>query len=117
VVAEARRRTGVLLVAMHCASTWHPGAGPDDDGDADPDAGEIVETEAFGHPVELRVTLVNTAELSQLARAAGLPPGGWRERAPYPGEYPTRRVYLWSGPHQPQHVSPESWLPRPAGPG
>lgn len=115
-LAEFRRAlapAGVLLVAMHCAHTWHPDAGPDDDGDA----GEIVETKAFGHPVELRVTLVNTWELSQLARAAGLPSGGWYERPPYPGEYPSYRVYLWSGPHQPQHVNPQPWLPRSPGPG
>jgi SAM-dependent methyltransferase len=114
-LAEFRRAlepTGTLLVAMHSATTWSPedGFSPDDG-----PAGEIVETEAFGHPVELRVTLVYMAELTQLAGDAGLPSITCTERAPYPGEYPTRRIYAWSGPHEPRHVSPEPWLRRSPG--
>jgi SAM-dependent methyltransferase len=94
-LAEFRRAlapTGVLLIAMHAGITWNQEreSGPGD-------AGEIVETAAFGHPVELRVTLVATTELSRMAGDARLPSIGWHERPPYPGEYPTQRVYLWSG--------------------
>jgi hypothetical protein len=52
----------------------------------------------FGHPVELRVTLVHPRELSRMARDAGLPDIGWQQRPPFPAEYPTQRAYLWSGP-------------------
>jgi SAM-dependent methyltransferase len=97
-LAEFRRAlapAGVLLLAMHSGTTWSPDTGlrPDDG-----EAGEIVEAQAFGHPVELRVTLVYRAELTRMARAAGLPSISSGERAPYPGEYPTRRIWLWSGP-------------------
>jgi SAM-dependent methyltransferase len=95
-LAEFRRAlkpAGTLLLAMHA-----PVAGSPDDGPGQGDAGEIVEREAFGHPVEVRVTLVTTRELSRMAADAGLPDIGSRERPPYPGEYPTQRVYLWSGP-------------------
>jgi SAM-dependent methyltransferase len=95
-LAEFRRAlkpTGVALIAMHCATPFFLEDGPDEG-----DAGELVETEAFGHPVEVRVTLVTTRELSQMAREAGLTDIGWHEREPYPTEYPTQRVYLWSGP-------------------
>ena len=116
-LAEFRRAlapTGTLLVAMHSATTWSPehGFSPDDG-----EAGEIVEAQAFGHPVEVRVTLVYMAELTQLAGDAGLPSIGGTERAPYPGEYPTRRIYVWGGPNEPEHVNPEPWLRRPADPG
>jgi SAM-dependent methyltransferase len=116
-LAEFRRAlapTGTLLVAMHSATTWSPESGfsPDDG-----EAGEIVETQAFGHPVELRVTLVYMAELSQMVDDAGLPSISCGERAPYPGEYPTRRVHVWSGPNEPEHVNPEPWLGQSAEPG
>jgi SAM-dependent methyltransferase len=116
-LAEFRRAlapTGTLLVAMHSATTWSPESGfsPDDG-----EAGEIVETQAFGHPVELRVTLVYMAELSQMVGDAGLPSISCGERAPYPGEYPTRRVHVWSGPNEPEHVNPEPWLGQSAEPG
>jgi SAM-dependent methyltransferase len=94
-LAEFRRAlkpAGVLLVAMHSAITGSP------DGPGEGEAGEIVEAQAFGHPVEVRVTLVTTRELSRMAADAGLPGIGSHERPPYPGEYPTQRVYLWSGP-------------------
>jgi SAM-dependent methyltransferase len=97
-LAEFRRAlapTGVLLLAMHAGTTWSPDAGlrPDDG-----EAGEIVEARAFGHPAELRVTLVYLAELTRMVGAAGLPSISCGERAAYPGEYPTRRIWLWSGP-------------------
>jgi SAM-dependent methyltransferase len=106
-LAEFRRAlapAGALLVAMHSATTWSPeaGFGPDDG-----EAGEIVEAEAFGHPVELRVTLIYPAELTRMAGEAGLPSVTCCERAPYPGEYPTRRAYAWSGPDEPEHLNPE----------
>jgi SAM-dependent methyltransferase len=105
-LAEFRRAlapTGTLLVAMHSATTWSPedGFSPDDG-----EAGEIVETHAFGHPVEVRVTLVYMAELTGMAGDAGLPSISCTERPPYPGEYPTRRIYVWSGPSEPEHLSP-----------
>jgi hypothetical protein len=94
-LAEFRRALapgGVLLIAMHGATAGSPDGGLDEG-----DAGELVEAQAFGHPVELRVTLVHARELSRMARDAGLPDVGWRQRPPYPAEYPTQRVYLWSG--------------------
>jgi SAM-dependent methyltransferase len=116
-LAEFRRAlapTGSLLLAMHSATTWSPERGFSAD---DGEAGEIVEAAAFGHPVELRVTLIYMPELTQMVGDAGLPSISCAERAPYPGEYPTRRVYVWSGPNEPEHLNPEPWLHRSADPG
>ncbi|HEX5290185.1 MAG TPA: class I SAM-dependent methyltransferase [Streptosporangiaceae bacterium] len=109
-LAEFRRvlkPTGTLLLAMHSATTWSPEHGFSAD---DGPAGEIVETAAFGHPVELRVTLVYMAELTGMVGDAGLPSISCGERAPYPREYPTRRIWVWSGPNEPEHLNPGPWL-------
>lgn len=69
---------GSLLVAMHGG------------------AGEIGSAQAFGHPVEVRVTLVSMAELIAAAEAAGLVADWQQSRDPYPAEHPTPRLYLWA---------------------
>jgi SAM-dependent methyltransferase len=69
---------GVLLIAMHGGS------------------GEAGSAQAFGHPVEFRATLVSMAEISAAAAAAGLTVEWQQERAPYPAEYPTPRLYAWA---------------------
>jgi hypothetical protein len=79
-LAEFRRvlaPAGSLLVAMHGGT------------------GERGSTEAFGHPVELRMTLVTLAEITALIQAAGLTVTWSQERDPYPGEI-TQRLYLWA---------------------
>lgn len=48
----------------------------------------------FGHPVEIRTTLVGLDELTDLVTGAGLDVLRRYERAPYPGEYPSLRLYV-----------------------
>lgn len=59
-------------------------------------AGEIGSGEAFGFPVPVRATLVTLDEITGLAESAGLVIRERHERAPYPGEYPSQRLYLWA---------------------
>jgi SAM-dependent methyltransferase len=80
-LAEFRRVLapgGSLLAAMHGG------------------AGELDSAQAFGHSNPLRATLVSLAELVTMARAAGLAVDWQHERAPYPGEHATPRLYLWA---------------------
>jgi SAM-dependent methyltransferase len=79
-LAEFRRvlvPAGSMLIAMHGGT------------------GERGSTEAFGHPVELRMTLVTLDEITALIQAAGLTVAWSQERDPYPGEI-TQRLYLWA---------------------
>jgi hypothetical protein len=59
-------------------------------------AGETGSDAAFGFPVPVRATLVSLEEITAMAEAAGFTVKERHERAPYPGEYPSRRVYLWA---------------------
>ena len=80
-LAEFRRvlRPGAgLLTAMH-------GGGGETGSDA-----------AFGLPVQIRATLVTLDEIAGMAESAGLAIRERHERAPYPGEYPSPRLYLWA---------------------
>lgn len=80
-LAEFRRVLapgGSLLLAMHGGS------------------GVIGSNQAFGHPVEVRVTLVSLAELTGLVTAAGLTVDWEQERDPYRAEHPTKRLYIWA---------------------
>jgi SAM-dependent methyltransferase len=113
-LAEFRRALapgGSLLIAMHGPVIGEGGAatagrarGPDEGGPdagdpagtAGPDPGEFVRAQAFGHPVELRATLVTHAELTVALRAAGLSVRWSQERGPDPGEMATRRIYAWA---------------------
>jgi len=51
---------------------------------------------AFGFPVPVRATLVSPGEIAAMAQAAGFTIRERQERAPYPGEYPSQRLYLWA---------------------
>jgi SAM-dependent methyltransferase len=80
-LAEFRRVLapgGALLLAMHGGT------------------GEAGSREAFGHPVEVRATLVAPDELAATAAAAGFAVRERHARDPYPGEYPSQRLYLWA---------------------
>jgi SAM-dependent methyltransferase len=80
-LAEFRRVLapgGALLAAMHGGS------------------GEIGSEAAFGLPVPVRATLVSLDEIAAMAESAGLAVRERHERAPCPGEYPSRRLYLWA---------------------
>jgi SAM-dependent methyltransferase len=80
-LAEFRRVLrpgGALLAAMHGG------------------AGETGSDAAFGFPVPVRATLVSLEEMTAMAESAGFTIRERHERAPYPGEYPSRRVYLWA---------------------
>ena len=72
------RPGGALLAAMHGGT------------------GETGSDAAFGLPVPVRATLVSLDELTAMAESAGFTIRERHERAPYPGEYPSRRVYLWA---------------------
>lgn len=77
--AEMRRVLapgGLALVSMHGGT------------------GEIGADEWFGHPVSVRVTLVEPDELAGLVTDAGLTRVTQHERPPYPGEYPSQRLYV-----------------------
>ena len=80
-LAEFRRVLtpgGALLAAMHGGT------------------GEIGSDAAFGFPVQVRATLVSPDEIAGMAEAAGFAIRERHERAPYPGEYPSPRLYLWA---------------------
>jgi SAM-dependent methyltransferase len=80
-LAEFRRVLGpggALLMAMHGG------------------AGETGSDAAFGFPVPVRATLVSLDEITGLAESAGFTVLERHERAPYPGEYPSQRIYLWA---------------------
>jgi SAM-dependent methyltransferase len=80
-LAEFRRVLspgGALLAAMHGG------------------AGETGSDEAFGLPVPVRATLVSLDEITAMTESAGLKIRERHERAPYPGEYPSQRLYLWA---------------------
>jgi SAM-dependent methyltransferase len=78
-LAEFRRALtpgGSLLAAMHGGT------------------GEIGSDAAFGFPVQVRATLVLPDEIAGMAESAGFAVRERHERAPYPGEYPSQRLYL-----------------------
>jgi SAM-dependent methyltransferase len=80
-LAEFRRVLrpgGALLAAMHGGT------------------GETGSDAAFGLPVQVRATLVSLHEIAAMAESAGLTVRERHERAPYPGEYPSPRLYLWA---------------------
>jgi len=80
-LAEFRRVLtpgGALLAAMHGGT------------------GEIGSDAAFGFPVQVRATLVSPDEIAGMAEAAGFAIRERHKRAPYPGEYPSPRLYLWA---------------------
>ena len=80
-LAEFRRVLapgGALLAAMHGGT------------------GETGSDAAFGLPVPVRATLVSLDEIAAMAEAGGLTIRERHERAPYPGEYPSQRLYLWA---------------------
>jgi SAM-dependent methyltransferase len=59
-------------------------------------AGETGSDDAFGLRVPVRATLVTLDEITVMAQSADLSVRERHERAPYPGEYPTPRIYLWA---------------------
>ena len=80
-LAEFRRVLGpggALLAAMHGGT------------------GETGSDAAFGLPVAVRATLVTLDEMTAMAESAGFTVRERHERAPYPGEYPSQRLYLWA---------------------
>ena len=80
-LAEFRRVLGpggALLAAMHGGT------------------GETGSDAAFGLPVAVRATLVTLDEMTAMAASAGFTVRERHERAPYPGEYPSQRLYLWA---------------------
>ena len=80
-LAEFRRVLtpgGALLAAMHGGT------------------GEIGSDAAFGLPVQVRATLVSPDEIAGMAESAGFAIREQHERTPYPGEYPSQRLYLWA---------------------
>jgi SAM-dependent methyltransferase len=58
--------------------------------------GEIGADAAFGLAVPIRATLVSLDEMTAMAESAGFAVRERHERAPYAGEYPSQRVYLWA---------------------
>lgn len=48
----------------------------------------------FGHDVSIRTTLVDLDELTDLVTASGLTVVERHQRPPYPGEYPSPRLYV-----------------------
>ena len=80
-LAEFRRVLGPgagLLIAMHGGT------------------GEIGSDAAFGFGVPVRATLVSLDEIAGMVEPAGFAVRERHERAPYPGEYPSQRLYLWA---------------------
>lgn len=57
-------------------------------------AGEVGVDGWFGHDVSIRTTLVDPGELAGLVTAAGLTIRERHQRPPYPGEYPSQRLYV-----------------------
>jgi SAM-dependent methyltransferase len=49
-----------------------------------------------GRPADLDATLFSLSELSNLIEGAGFAVVEARERAPYEGEHPTQRLYVWA---------------------
>jgi SAM-dependent methyltransferase len=108
-LAEFRRALapgGSLIIAMHGRviaepAVTRPGGSNLDEASPGADGqglGELIRTQAFGHPVELRATLVTHAELTGALQAAGLTVSWSQERDPDPGpgETETRRVWAWA---------------------
>ncbi len=80
-LAEFRRVLapgGGLLAAMHGGT------------------GETGSDAAFGLRVPVRATRVSLDDITAMAESAGLVVRERHERAPYPGEYPSQRIYLWA---------------------
>ncbi|MGO8887469.1 MAG: class I SAM-dependent methyltransferase [Streptosporangiaceae bacterium] len=69
---------GALLLAMHGGS------------------GETGTDEFLGRPATVRATLVSMTELAGALKDAGFTLAEQHERAPYPGEHPSRRLYAWA---------------------
>ncbi|OLF13261.1 class I SAM-dependent methyltransferase [Actinophytocola xanthii] len=67
---------GLLLLAVHGGS------------------GEVGVEDWFGHPVAVRTTLVEPDELAAMLTDAGLTVLERHQRPPYPGEYPSARLYV-----------------------
>jgi SAM-dependent methyltransferase len=58
--------------------------------------GTLHADEMVGRPADLDVTLFSLPELDNLIRGAGYAVVEAHERAPYPEEHPTPRLYLWA---------------------
>jgi SAM-dependent methyltransferase len=71
---------GALLVAVHGGH------------------GALHADEMAGRPADLDATLFSLTELSDLIEAAGFTVVERHERAPYEGEHPTQRLYVWAAP-------------------
>jgi len=72
---------GALLVAVHGGH------------------GALHADEMAGRPADLDATLFSLGELSDLIEAAGFTMVERHERAPYEGEHPTQRLYIWAARH------------------
>jgi SAM-dependent methyltransferase len=80
-LAEFRRVLapgGVLLIAMHGG------------------AGVVEADDWFGRDVRVKSSLWSLAELAAAIEATGFTVVRQRTRQPYPGEYPTERLYVWA---------------------
>jgi SAM-dependent methyltransferase len=80
-LAEFRRVLrpgGVLLLAMHGGT------------------GEVTTDDWFGKAVQVRATMVALPELTDAVASAGFTTVQGSERAPYPGEHQTQRLYVWA---------------------
>jgi hypothetical protein len=69
---------GALLVAVHGGQ------------------GALHADEMAGRPADLDATLFSLPELAGLIEAAGFTLVEQHERAPYEGEHPTQRLYIWA---------------------
>jgi len=58
--------------------------------------GSLHAREMVGRPVDLKATLFELGELRGYFTGAGFEVLDAHERAPYPGEHPTPRLYLWA---------------------
>ena len=72
------RPGGMLLLAMHGG------------------AGEISDDEFLGQPAPFRASLWSMDDLAAEVTAAGFVVRRQHERAPYPSEHSTQRLYLWA---------------------
>lgn len=75
-MARVLRPAGALVLAVHVGE------------------GESHVDGWLGHPVSIDGTMFNAAELTRLLADAGFTDCEASERAPYPSEHPTRRLYL-----------------------